>query len=70
MRLIIVIEENFEKKGLIFSGINNDLGVVETIEIKDHPWFIAGQFHPELKAESTKHIRYFRDFCSLYQIYQ
>ena len=53
-----------EKKGLIFSGINNDLGVVETIEIEDHPWFIAGQFHPELKSRVNKAHPLFRDFVA------
>ncbi len=53
-----------EKKGLIFSGINNDLGVVETIELEDHPWFIAGQFHPELKSRVNKAHPLFRDFVA------
>ena len=55
---------NFEKNGLIFSGINKDLGVVEAIEIKDHPWFIAGQFHPELKSRVNKAHPLFRDFIA------
>ena len=56
--------KKLEKKGLIFSGINNDLGVVETIEIEDHPWFIAGQFHPELKSRVNKAHPLFRDFVA------
>ena len=51
-----------EKSGLIFSGINSDLGVVETIEIKDHPWFVAGQFHPELKSRVNRAHPLFREF--------
>ena len=51
-----------EKYGLIFSGINTDLGVVEAIEIKDHPWFVAGQFHPELKSRVNKAHPLFREF--------
>ena len=51
-----------EKSGLIFSGINSDLGVVETIEIKGHPWFVAGQFHPELKSRINRAHPLFREF--------
>ena len=51
-----------EKNGLIFSGINSELGVVEAIEIKGHPWFVAGQFHPELKSRVNKAHPLFREF--------
>ena len=51
-----------EKNGLIFSGVNTDLGVVEAIEIADHPWFVAGQFHPELKSRVNKAHPLFREF--------
>ena len=51
-----------EKNGLVFSGVNEDLGVVETVEIPDHPWFVAGQFHPELKSRVNKAHPLFRDF--------
>ena len=51
-----------EKYGLIFSGVNSDLGVVEAIEIKDNPWFVAGQFHPELKSRVNKAHPLFREF--------
>ena len=39
-----------ENNGLVISGINQKLNLVETIEIKDHPWFVGVQFHPELKS--------------------
>ena len=39
-----------EAKGLHFSGISPDGRLPETVEIKDHPWFIGVQFHPELKS--------------------
>ena len=39
-----------EAKGLYFSGISPDGRLPETVEIKDHPWFIGVQFHPELKS--------------------
>ncbi len=41
------------EKGLIFSGKNEKLNLVETIEIKDHPWFIGVQYHPEFKSKPT-----------------
>ena len=40
--------------GLTISGTSPDAGLVEMIEIADHPWFIAGQFHPELKSRPTR----------------
>ncbi|WP_225551809.1 CTP synthase [Sphingobacterium bovistauri] len=40
----------YEKAGMIASGINPDTGLVEIVELKDHPFFVAGQFHPELKS--------------------
>jgi CTP synthase len=36
--------------GLVFSGLSSDKKLVEVIEIPDHPWFIAGQFHPEFNS--------------------
>ena len=53
-----------EKNGMIFSGVNEDLGVVETIELPDHPWFVAGQFHPELKSRVNKAHPLFREFVN------
>ncbi|TGE15204.1 CTP synthase [Hymenobacter elongatus] len=40
----------FEEAGMVPSGLNPDTGLVEVIEIPNHPWFVAGQFHPELKS--------------------
>lgn len=42
--------EDFEKAGLIASGRNPENNLVEMIELKDHPFFIGSQFHPELKS--------------------
>lgn len=42
--------EQFEKAGMIASGINPDNNLVEIVELKNHPFFIGGQFHPELKS--------------------
>lgn len=41
---------DFEKNGMIATGINPDGGLVEIVEIKDHPWFTGVQFHPEYKS--------------------
>ena len=46
----INLKHKFEKKGLIFSGISPDNKLPEIIELKDHPWFIGVQFHPEFKS--------------------
>lgn len=46
--------EQFEKEGIIFSGINPDKNLVEIIELKDHPWFVATQFHPEFKSRPQR----------------
>ena len=54
--------KRLEKGGLIISGFNEELGVVESIEIGDHPWFVAGQFHPELKSRVNKAHPLFREF--------
>tara|TARA_B100000965_G_scaffold145231_2_gene121064 strand:+ start:3318 stop:4934 length:1617 start_codon:yes stop_codon:yes gene_type:complete len=40
----------FEKEGMISSGFNESLGVVEIIELKNHPWFLGTQYHPEYKS--------------------
>jgi len=42
--------EQLSKAGLVFSGLSTDKSLVEVIEIPDHPWFIAGQFHPEFNS--------------------
>ncbi|HET7752473.1 MAG TPA: CTP synthase [Anaeromyxobacteraceae bacterium] len=43
--------EQFEKAGLVFSGVNTELGLVEMIELSEHPHFIGCQFHPEFKSK-------------------
>ena len=54
--------KKLENSGLIFSGINKELNVVETIELKNHPWFVASQFHPELKSRVNRAHPLFREF--------
>ncbi|MBI5463410.1 MAG: gamma-glutamyl-gamma-aminobutyrate hydrolase family protein, partial [Ignavibacteriales bacterium] len=60
------VNNKFKKKlsdhGMIFSGVytNNDL--VEMIELPNHPWFVACQFHPELKSRPVSAHPLFREF--------
>lgn len=42
--------EQFENAGMMASGINPKGGLVEIIELRDHPWFVGVQFHPEYKS--------------------
>ena len=43
-----------EEAGFIFSGTSPDGRLVEIIELADHPWFVACQFHPEFKSRPTR----------------
>ncbi len=52
----------FEKKGMFFSGIYPKNNLVEIIELKDHPYFIAVQFHPEFKSKPDNAHPLFREF--------
>jgi CTP synthase len=47
--------------GLVFSGMNKDERLVEIVELPDHPFFMAGQFHPELRSRPTRAHPMFRD---------
>jgi CTP synthase len=51
-----------EEAGFVFSGTSPDGRLVEIIEIKDHPWFVASQFHPEFISRPTRPQPLFRDF--------
>src|SRR5205823_1500022 len=56
--------KNLEDNGMIFGGVSPDGKLVEMIELPQsvHPFFIAGQFHPELKSRATKAHPLFREF--------
>jgi CTP synthase len=56
--------EQLASNGMILSGRNPDIGVVEMIELPDHPWFVATQAHPELKSQPVKPHPLFRDFVA------
>ncbi len=51
-----------EEKGLVVSGASPDGELVEIVEIKDHPWFLGCQFHPEFKSRPMNPHPLFRDF--------
>ena len=46
--------KSFEENGLIASGINEDKNLVEILELKNHPYFIASQFHPEFLSRPNR----------------
>jgi CTP synthase len=54
--------EALQRNGLVFSGASPDGRLVEMIELRDHPFFVAGQFHPELKSRPTRPHPLYRDF--------
>ena len=51
-----------EKKGMVMAGINPERNLVELIELKNHPFFIATQFHPEFKSRPLNPHPLFREF--------
>ena len=53
-----------EEAGLKISGLSPTGNLVEIIELEDHPWFLAGQFHPEFKSSPMEPHPLFQDFIS------
>ncbi len=63
--------ESMQKAGLYATGMNPETGLVEIVELKDHPWFIGVQFHPELKSKVEKPHPLFVSFvkaCMAYRV--
>jgi CTP synthase len=56
--------KQMEENGLVVSGENPELDLVEMIEVKEHPWYIGVQFHPELKSRIVKAHPLFRNFIA------
>lgn len=54
--------EILQERGLVFSGMSPDGRLVEIIELPGHPFFVAGQFHPELRSRPTRPHPLFREF--------
>lgn len=62
--------EILEKNGMVMSGMNPELELIEIIELENHPWFVAGQFHPELKSRVLNVHPMFRAFVEAALKYQ
>ena len=58
----IKYRDKLEEEGLVFSGMSPDGRLPEIVEVKDHPWFIGVQFHPELKSKPFAPHPLFADF--------
>ena len=56
--------DQFAKAGLVVSGTFSPGDLVEIIELKEHPWFVAGQFHPEFKSRPLEPHPLFRSFIA------
>ncbi|RMD95843.1 MAG: CTP synthase, partial [Calditrichaeota bacterium] len=59
-----------KKNGLKIAGMNPDTGLVEIVELADHPWFVGVQFHPELRSRALRAHPLFRDFLKAALQYQ
>jgi CTP synthase len=55
---------DFEKHGLVISGVNLKRNLVEISEVPDHPWMLGVQFHPEFKSRPNRAQPLFRDFVA------
>lgn len=55
-------KDTFSKRGIRFSGLNQNLNLVEIVELPNHPWFIGVQFHPEFKSRPNRPHPLFREF--------
>jgi len=56
--------EVLQEAGLVFSGLSPNGRLVEIIELADHPWFVASQFHPEFRSRPQRAHPLFRDFVT------
>lgn len=59
-----IYKERCEEKGLILSGVLEEGHLCEIAEVKDHPWMVGVQFHPEFKSKPTEAHPLFRDFVA------
>jgi len=62
-------KEQLEAAGLVSSGINPQTGLVEVVELKDHPWFIGVQYHPEYKSTVATPHPLFIDFVKAAKVF-
>ena len=66
----IKYKDEFEKKGLIFSALSPDGNLPEIIELKNHPWFVGVQFHPEFKSRPFTPHPLFSSFVKAAELYK
>jgi CTP synthase len=59
--------EQLIEAGLVVSGTFQEGRLVEIVELPDHPWFVASQFHPEFKSRPTRPAPLFREFVGAAQ---
>ncbi|MBP7793061.1 MAG: CTP synthase [Candidatus Goldbacteria bacterium] len=59
-----VYRDKYEKSGVVFTGLSPNGILVEIIELKNHPWFVATQFHPEFKSKPDRAHPLFSDFVA------
>lgn len=63
-----IYRKDFEQAGMSLTGLSPDSRLVEIIELKDHPWFVGVQFHPEFKSRPNHPHPLFKDFvCAAFQ---
>ncbi len=62
--------EVFENEGMVFAGINLQKDLIEIIELKEHPWFVACQFHPEFQSKPDRAHPLFKGFLKAALSYQ
>jgi CTP synthase len=55
-------KEIFLASGMVFSGLSPNEQLVEIMELKEHPWFVCVQFHPEFKSKPTNPHPLFKEF--------
>ena len=65
----INLKNKFENKGMIFSGMSPDGKLPEIIELKNHPWFVGVQYHPEFKSRPLSPHPLFSSFIKAAKLY-
>ena len=61
--------DRLKEMGMLVSGTNPKTSLVEVVELKNHPWFVGVQFHPELKSRALRAHPLFREFVRAAQEY-
>jgi CTP synthase len=56
--------DKLSEQGLVMAGVNEEFDLVEIVEVKDHPWYVGVQFHPEFTSRPNRANPLFRDFIT------